>query len=321
MLLIGDHAQLPPVGEEESPALMAAVLRGYGLHVHECDLNEVLRQSQESGILYNATSIRNLPLTPSEGRGNLVLPRVRLEGFGDISVVPGDELIESLASSYSKVGLDETMVVTRSNKRANIYNQGIRNMVLGREDELCTGDQLMIVKNNYSLSDLPSSLTFIANGDRAVVRRVRNIHELYGFRFAEVTMTFPDYDDYELTATVILDTLTSEAPALTREQQQQLYEAVMDDYADIPLKQDRLKKLKTDKYYNALQVKFAYAATCHKAQGGQWAHVYVDQGYMTDDMLTPDYIHWLYTAFTRATDHLYLVNWSEKQIYPALSVE
>lgn len=156
-------------------------------------------------------------------------------------------------------------------------------------------------------------MEFIANGDRCVVRRVRNEHELYGFHFAEVTMTFPDYDDYELTAMVILDTLTSEAPALTREQQEQLYQAVMEDYADVPLKQDRLKKLKEDKYYNALQVKFAYAATCHKAQGGQWAHVYVDQGYMTDDMLTPDYIHWLYTAFTRATEQLYLVNWPKTQ--------
>jgi ATP-dependent exoDNAse (exonuclease V) alpha subunit len=237
-------------------------------------------------------------------------------------VVPGDELIESLAGSYSKVGLDETMIITRSNKRANIYNQGIRNMVLGREDQLTSGDQLMVVKNNYSLTPNPSPsregshetpMEFIANGDRCVVRRVRNVHELYGFHFAEVTMTFPDYDDYELTAMVILDTLTSEAPALTREQQEQLYQAVMEDYADVPLKQDRLKKLKEDKYYNALQVKFAYAATCHKAQGGQWAHVYVDQGYMTDDMLTPDYIHWLYTAFTRATEQLYLVNWPKTQ--------
>ena len=194
-------------------------------------------------------------------------------------MVPGEELIESLASSYSKVGLDETIVVTRSNKRANIYNQGIRNMVLGREDELTTGDQLMIVKNNYywteSGSQANSQLEFIANGDHAVVRRVRNVHEQYGFHFAEVTMIFPDYDDYELTAMVILDTLTSEAPALTREQQEQLYNNVMEDYSDIPLKQDRLKKLREDKYYNALQIKFAYAATCHKAQGGQWAHVYL----------------------------------------------
>ncbi|MBR2228826.1 MAG: ATP-binding domain-containing protein, partial [Prevotella sp.] len=234
-------------------------------------------------------------------------------GFPDITVVPGDELIESLASSYSRVGMDETMVITRSNKRANIYNQGIRNTVLDREDELCRGDLLMIVKNNYFWAS-SSNIDFIANGDRAVVQRVRNIHELYGFRFAEVTMTFPDYDDYELTATVLLDTLTSESAALTREQQEQLFNAVMEDYADIPVKADRIAKLKTDRYYNALQVKFAYAVTCHKAQGGQWAHIYLDQGYMTDDMLTPDYIHWLYTAFTRATENLFLVNWPKTQI-------
>ena len=317
MLLIGDRAQLPPVGEEESPALMSEVLREYGLHVHECDLNEVLRQSQESGILYNATRIRSL--TPSPSQGNLQLPQIRFAGFSDIKIVTGDELIESLASSYSKAGIDDTIVITRSNKRANIYNQGIRNMVLGREEEITTGDQLMIVKNNYYWSkesgeeNLEDGLEFIANGDHAVVRKVRNVHEQYGFRFAEVTMTFPDYDDYELTAMVILDTLTSEAPALTREQQEQLYLKVMEDYADIPFKRDRLKKLREDKYYNALQIKFAYAATCHKAQGGQWAHVYIDQGYMTDDMLTSDYIHWLYTAFTRATDKLYLVNWSKTQ--------
>ena len=343
MLLIGDKAQLPPVGEEESPALMADVLRGYGMTVYECDLNQVLRQSEASGILWNATRIRG---EWSEVRGErMVLPQIRVDGFPDIQVVPGDELIESLSSSYSRVGMDETMVITRSNKRANIYNQGIRNTVLDREDELCRGDLLMIVKNNYfwaeqftvdslqftddyskgseglasksSVNCKPSTvnkISFIANGDRAVVRRVRNIHELYGFRFAEVTMTFPDYDDYELTATVLLDTLTSEAPALTREQQEQLFNAVMEDYADIPLKADRIAKLKTDRYFNALQVKFAYAVTCHKAQGGQWAHIYLDQGYMTDDMLTPDYIHWLYTAFTRATEKLYLVNWPKTQI-------
>jgi ATP-dependent exoDNAse (exonuclease V) alpha subunit len=214
--------------------------------------------------------------------------------------------------------MDETMVITRSNKRANIYNQGIRNMVLDREDELCRGDLLMIVKNNYfwvkeDETGLDSQLDFIANGDRAVVQRVRHVHELYGFRFAEVTMLFPDYDDYELTAIVNLDTLTSEAPALTREQQEQLYNAVLEDYSDIPRQADRIKKIKEDRYYNALQVKFAYAVTCHKAQGGQWAHIYLDQGYMTDDMLTTDYIHWLYTAFTRATEKLYLVNWPKTQ--------
>jgi len=326
LMLIGDHAQLPPVGETESPALQSEVLRQYGLWVYECRLNKVLRQSQDSGILWNATRIRNhgdrladVNLFNQKTVPVIPLPKIRFEGFKDIRVVPGDELIESLASSYSQVGLDETLVVTRSNKRANIYNQGIRNTVLDREDELCTGDQLMIVKNNYYWikgeggEQQESGLTFIANGDRAVVRRVRNVHEQHGFRFAEVTMTFPDYDDYELTATVLLDTLTSEAPSLTREQQQQLFNKVLEDYADVRLKSERLKKVKEDRYYNALQVKFAYAATCHKAQGGQWAHVYVDQGYMTDDMLTVDYIHWLYTAFTRATERLYLVNWPKQQ--------
>ena len=302
LMLLGDHAQLPPVGEQHSPALMTSVLRGYGLEVYECTLNEVLRQSQESGILWNATQVR---CKMADVRCEL--PKIRFEDFEDIRMVPGDELIE-------------TLVVTRSNKRANIYNQGIRNMILGREEELTSGDRLMIVKNNYYwVKDTPpagedsAQLSFIANGDMAVVRRVRNVHELYGFRFAEVTMNFPDYDDYELTAIVLLDTLTSEAPALTREQQERLFNAVMDDYADIPQKAERLKKVKEDRYYNALQVKFAYAATCHKAQGGQWAHIYVDQGYMTDDMLTTDYIHWLYTAFTRATEQLFLVNWPKTQ--------
>ena len=310
MLLIGDKAQLPPVGEDESPALMAEVLRAYGMKVFECDLNQVLRQSEDSGILWNATRIRQM-VTHDE---MTQLPMISLHGFADIQVVPGDELIESLASSYSRVGLDETIVVTRSNKRANIYNQGIRNTVLDREEELCRGDQLMIVKNNYYWTEQSKEIAFIANGDIAIIQRVRNIHELYGFRFAEVTMTYPDYDNYELTAIVVLDSLTTEAPALTREQQEQLYQAVLEDYADVPFKADRIKKLKSDKYYNALQIKYAYAVTCHKAQGGQWAHVYLDQGYMTDDMLSPDYIHWLYTAFTRATEKLYLVNWPKTQI-------
>ena len=318
MMLVGDKAQLPPVGEDESPALMSDVLRAYGMRVYECDLNQVLRQSSDtsegSGILWNATRIRAMI-------DDLVLPKIRLHGFADIVRVTGDELIDSLATSYSRAGMDETIVITRSNKRANIYNQGIRNMVLDREDELCRGDQLMMVKNNYywgkesgETTKENGGLEFLANGDVAVVRRVRNVHELFGFRFAEVTMELPDYDNYELTATVILDSLTTEAPALSREQQEQLYNAVMEDYADIPQRTERIKKLKSDKYYNALQIKYAYAVTCHKAQGGQWAHVYLDQGYMTDEMLTPDYIHWLYTAFTRATEKLFLVNWPKTQM-------
>ena len=312
MLLIGDKAQLPPVGEAESPALRADVLAAYGLKVYECDLNEVLRQSQDSGILYNATIIRQM-ITHDQATA---LPKIRFKGFADISIVPGDELIESLSTSYAEVGIDETMVITRSNKRANIFNQGIRNMVLGREEELTTGDMLMVVKNKYKEKQA-GGLSFIANGDRAIVRSVRNVRELYGFRFADVTLSFPDYDNTEEDMIVILDTLTTEAPALTHEQNEQLFQQVLADYADVPLKSDRMKKIREDDYYNALQVKFGYAITCHKAQGGQWAHIYLDQGYMTDEMLTPDYIHWLYTAFTRATEHLYLVNWPKTQVEEA----
>lgn len=357
LLLIGDKAQLPPVGEEESPALHAAMLEGYGLKVYECDLNEVLRQSEESGILYNATMIRQM-ITHDD---ITQLPKIHFAGYSDIKPMPGAELIEALADSYHHVGLDDTIVVTRSNKRANIFNQGIRNMVLDREEELSQGDILMIVKNNYywmeeerkkikekeieerrvksegtehgiathtvpsSKFKVPSSQVpsnqvqnndipaFLANGDRAKVLKVRRRIALYGFRFATLLLQFPDYGNYELEATVLLDTLTSEAPALTHEQQEQLFHQIEEDYQDIPLKADRMKAIRQDQFFNALQVKFAYAVTCHKAQGGQWAHVYVDQGYMTDDMLNPDYIHWLYTAFTRATEMLYLVNWPETQ--------
>lgn len=309
LLLIGDKAQLPPVGEQESPALRADVLKAYGLQIYECDLNEVLRQSQHSGILWNATAIREMITYNTATQ----LPQIHLKGFADISIVQGNELIESLASSYSAVGMDETMVITRSNKRANIFNQGIRNTILGREEELTTGDLVMVVKNKYLEKDRSTDISFIANGDHAVVRRVRNIRELYGFRFADVALEFPDYNNTELDTVVVLDTLTTEAPALTHEQNDKLFQSVMEDYADVPRKADRMKQLREDEYFNAMQIKFGYAVTCHKAQGGQWAHIYLDQGYMTDEMLTPDYIHWLYTAFTRATEHLYLVNWSKKQ--------
>ena len=294
------------------------MLEGYGLKVYECDLNEVLRQSQESGILYNATVIRQM-ITHDD---ITQLPLIRFKGFADIVMMPGNELVESLANSYYRVGQDETMVITRSNKRANIYNNGIRNMVLDREDELSCGDMLMIVKNNYfwtekerneakeALNAIPQ---FLANGDRAKVLRVSRHMELYGFRFATLLLQFPDYDNYEMSVTALLDTLQSEAPALTHEQQEQLFHGVEEDYQDVPLKADRMKAIRGDQYFNALQVKYAYAITCHKAQGGQWEHVYVDQGYMTDDMLTPDYIHWLYTAFTRAKDKLFLVNWPKTQ--------
>ena len=284
------------------------MLEGYGMKVYECDLNEVLRQSKDSGILYNATFIRQM-ITHDEATE---LPKISFTGFADIVMMPGNELVESISSSYSDVGIDETMVITRSNKRANIYNQGIRNTILDREDMLCSGDMLMVVKNKY-LETNERQLSFIANGDRVKVIRVRNLRQLYGFNFANVMLSFPDYDNYEIEQTVILDTLMSESPALTHEQSEKLYEEVMEDYADILQKHDRVMKLKQDDYFNALQIKYAYAITCHKAQGGQWAHVYLDQGYMTDEMLTPDYIHWLYTAFTRATDKLFLMNWPKTQ--------
>lgn len=314
LLLIGDTAQLPPVGEVESPALNPLLLAGYGLKVFQCDVNEVLRQSAQSGILSNATMIRQM-ITHDE---KTQLPQIHLRSFPDLSVVTGDELIETMSSSYSEVGMDETIVITRSNKRANIYNQGIRNRILDREEELSTTDLLMIVRNKYfdtknERQSVSSTPAYIANGDRAVVKRVRNVIELYDFRFADVTLAFPDYDNFEMDDVVILDTLTSEAPALTREQSEHLFESVLEDYSDVPLKRDRIKQIKQDRYFNALQVKYAYAITCHKAQGGQWAHVYLDQGYMTEEMLTPAYIHWLYTAFTRATEHLYLVNWPKTQ--------
>ena len=314
LLLIGDNAQLPPVGETEAPALNTAVLKGYGLKVWECSLASVLRQSQFSGILYNATQIRALINEP-------VLPRIRLWSFTDVQRIPGDELIESLATSYMEAGIDDTIVLTRSNKRANVYNQGIRASVLDREEALCTGDMVMMVKNNYfytlsTQQDGKDGGAFLANGDRAKILRVRHFRSFYGFQFADVCLQFPDYDEAEIEATVIMDTLTSEAPALTRGQNEQLWQSVMDDYQDLSLKTDRLKAMKADRYYNALQIKFAYAVTCHKAQGGQWQHVYIDQGYMTDDMLTPEYMHWLYTAFTRATRKVFLVNWPEKQIEP-----
>lgn len=321
LLMVGDRAQLPPVGETESPALSADILGAYGLKVHECDLNEVVRQGSRSGILYNATNIRRLisgydSSSPALSDGvSSLLEQIKVDvSFRDVAVVPGDELIEQLGSSYGTAGLDDTIVITRSNKRANIYNQGIRNTILDREEALSTGDILMVVRNKYLDPKLKAPVPFIANGDRGIVRRVSNYRDLYGFHFADISLEFPDYDNFELDTTVILDTLTSESPALTREQNEQLFNAVMDDYSDVPLKSERMKHIREDSYYNALQVKFGYAVTCHKAQGGQWTDVYIDQGYMTDDMVTPDYLHWLYTAFTRATGHLYLVNWPGKQI-------
>ena len=319
LMLIGDTAQLPPVGEDEAPALMAEVMMGYGASIFECDLREVLRQSKESGILHNATFIRQL----IQHEDATELPKLTFKGFKDIQVLPGNEIIDSLNNSYRYAGMDDTIVITRSNKNATIYNNGIRNTVLDRDEILCSGDQLMIVKNNYYWTEeinrkhkgeeTEKAPAFLANGDRAKVLRVRNIRELYGFTFADLTISLPDYDDYEMDIIAIIDALQSDFPALSQEQNEALFKAIEEDYADIPRKADRIKAIRDDKYFNAVQIKYAYAITCHKAQGGQWSHVYVDQGYMTDDMLTPDYIHWLYTALTRATEKLYLVNWPKNQ--------
>lgn len=311
LVFSGDAAQLPPVGEEESPALSTAGLERYGFKVWETELTEVVRQKEKYGILSNATYLRRL----IAGGDFLQLPRFYFHPDGNMHNLPGDELVETLETCYDRDGIDDTMVVCRSNKRANIYNQGIRNQILGREEELSGGDRILVVKNNYYWPEQNGckDIKFIANGDMAIVRRIRNVRELYGFHFADATLTFPDYNDCEMDTTVLLDTLLSDAPALTKEQNERFYNAVSEDYADIPEKKERIKGIKADMYYNALQIKYGYAITCHKAQGGQWGNVFLDQGYMTDEMLTPEYFRWLYTAMTRAARQLYLVNWPEKQ--------
>ena len=309
LLLMGDTAQLPPVGEELSPALYTDALRGYGLEVVETDLTQVVRQEQQSGILWNATELRKLIAEEEWG----VLPKIRVSCFSDVKVLPGNELIDALSACYDRDGTDETIVVCRSNKRANIYNNGIRSQILWREEELESGDILMVAKNNYYWTEKEKNLDFIANGETAVVRRVRRTSEMYGFRFADVLLSFPNWQDAELEIRLLLDTLHSDAPALSRDESERLFQTILEDYVDIPLKRDRMKKMKADPYYNALQVKYAYAVTCHKAQGGQWKNVFLDQGYLSEEYLTPDYFRWLYTAFTRATGTIYLVNYPVEQ--------
>lgn len=318
LLLVGDTAQLPPVGEEESPALSARALRAYGLSVDEADLTEVVRQSEDSGVLAAATRMRCLI-----AKGADRLPAIRISRHGEVRQLPGSELIETLISAYSEYGADDTIVITRSNRRANIYNNGIRARVMDREEEITRSDRVMVVKNNYFWTeqltaqlqegDPPLPLQFIANGDTAEVVRLHNVHEMHGFRFADATLRFGDYDDFELECRVLLDTLASESPSLTAEESHRLYESVLADYADIHSLRERMKHVRRDPYYNALQLKFAYAVTCHKAQGGQWSRVFIDQGYVPDDVSLHSYLRWLYTAFTRTTDRIYLVNWPEAQ--------
>ena len=321
LVLVGDTAQLPPVGEEESPALSRTMLEGYGMEVTELQLTQVVRQLEESGILWNATMLRSL----IQNDEMFEFPKLRGKTFPDVKALPGEELIEALEQSYRKYGTDGTIVVTRSNKRANIYNNGIRARILDHEEELSSGDLIMVAKNSYFWTEREQSangvasdtMAFIANGDIAVVRRLRNERSFYGFRFADAILEFPDYDNREMEVTVLLDTLQSEAPALTRQQQEALFNGVWEDYPELTNRRDRMKRLRQDPYYNALQIKYAYAVTCHKAQGGQWEHVYIDQGYITEEMLTPDYFRWLYTAITRATEQVYLVNWPDSALSDA----
>lgn len=310
LLLIGDTAQLPPVGEELSPALFADALKGYGLEVFESDLTQVVRQEQASGILWNATRLRQLMEREEMER----LPKIKLQGFADIQRVEGNELIDKLTSCYEQDGLDETMVICRSNKRANLYNKGIRAQVLWRDEELTAGDVLMVAKNNYHWTAQHKEIGFLANGERVVVRRIRRGRELYGFRFVEATICLPDQNDNEIDATLLLDALHADAPALSKADADRFFYAVLEDYADLPTRPERMRKMKADPHYNALQVKYAYAITGHKAQGGQWKNVFLDQGFQSEEYLTPDYFRWLYTAFTRATRTLYLVNYPIEQV-------
>ncbi len=307
LMLMGDTAQLPPVMQVESPALQADILRGYNLQVDEIQLTEVVRQDLNSGILYNATLLRD------SLRNNRVeiYPKLTVKGFADIQMINGSELIEAISNAYSKDGLDDTIVISRSNKRANIYNNGIRNQILYREEELSTGDRLMIVKNNYFWTRNNKEIDFIANGEIVQVLRVRNESHLYGFRFCDVTVRFQDYD-MELDIKILLDTLQTEAPALPKELNDKLFYTILEDYQDISTKSGKMKKMKENPHYNVVQVKYAYAITCHKAQGGQWKNVFLDIGYMTEEMLGENFYRWLYTAMTRATDRLYLVNLPEE---------
>ncbi|MFZ4455635.1 MAG: ATP-dependent DNA helicase [Bacteroidales bacterium] len=304
MILIGDSAQLPPVGQTDSPALKKTNLESYGLRVIEHTLREVARQSQESGILHNATKLRN----QIENNLNLNdLPQLDAVDFPDLICIDGNELPDIISNSYGNVGMEETILITRSNKRANIFNQGVRGRVLYREEELSNGDLLMITKNNYFWSKDYEEIPFIANGEIAEVVRVRNEVEMYNFRFADVTLRFLDLD-IEVDAKLLLDSLHSDAPSLPKDQQEKLFLSVMEDYVDIPTKSEKFKKLKVDPYFNSFQAKFAYATTCHKAQGGQWKYVILDLGNIRTEYLGSDFYRWLYTSLTRATEKVFLLN-------------
>ncbi len=305
LLLVGDDAQLPPVGMDSSPALSLDVMTTFG-RVLYARLTEVVRQEASSGILVNATAIRQ-----HVNDDEVVFPKLDTN-FDDVDAISGGDLIELLETSYSKYGRDQVVVVTRSNKRANIYNKGIRQQILYREEQLSLGDSLMVVKNNYFWTMALKELDFIANGDIAIVERIGRYEERYGLHFVDVRLRFPDYNDLELEAKIVIDTLTSESASLSTEQSKVLYNGVNEDYGATTSRKKRWLQIKEDPFFNALQVKFAYAITCHKAQGGQWPVVFIDHGYFTKEMLSIDFLRWLYTAFTRSTSKLFLVNFSQE---------
>ena len=306
MIFVGDRGQLPPVGMDASPALDVDFMRSTFGPLHTADLGQVLRQAAASGILHNATILRQMEAAGSPG-----LPRLELSKYKDIARISGSELIESMSDAIGRWGLDSVVVLTRSNKRANRYNMGIRASVLYREEQLARGDKLMVVKNCYQfLEKLEDENFFIANGDMARLVKVSKYEDRYGLHFAQATLTFPDYDNLEIKAKIILDTLTSEAAALTAEQQQALFEGVWADYDDITVKKKRYDAVREDKYFNALQIKYATAITCHKSQGGGWPCVYIDNPFWGED-ITLDDIKWLYTAITRASEQVFLVNFPD----------
>ena len=308
LILVGDTAQLPPVGLSVSPALEAYTLESGGFSVREMELSDVVRQAEGSGILTNATDIRTMIASQDYPEGFF---NIELKSFDDISRISGADLIETISTCYDKYGLFETTVVTRSNKRANIFNKGIRGSILYKESEIERGDLLMVVKNNYFWADEDSGIDFIANGDIAEIVAINGYEELYGFRFANVSLRFLDYGDIELDCKIFLETLSLETASFGSDQNRKLFDAVSEDYIDVRNKRQRWKKIKENPYFNALQVKYAYALTCHKAQGGQWKAVFIDHGYLTEDMLDTEYYRWLYTAFTRPTEKLFLVNFDK----------
>lgn len=303
LMLMGDGAQLSPVGQSESPALDVSLLQGYGLFVYNVNLTLIARQASDSGILQNATIVRNI-LTSGEA----VVPKLELTQYSDIESLSGEFMMETLSDCYDRDGLEQTIVITRSNKRAMLYNGGIRNMILYREEELSTGDMLIVAKNNYYWAKDYKEIDFIANGDVMRVKRVwGEVEQCYGLRFANVTVELPDHGNLEMDVKIILNSLYSETPALTVAQSQTLYNEVLNELTGN--KRERYSKMKEHPYFNALQVKFAYSVTCHKAQGGQWKNVFVDMGaIMPEALTTVDFMRWLYTAITRATSQVYLIN-------------